>query len=380
MSGSKQRILKIGLPKGSLQESTFQYLAKAGFSFSTRERSYFPSIDDDEIEGILIRAQEIARYVEDGVFDAGFTGKDWVLETGADVVEVADLQYARQSLRPVKWVLAVPNDSPIQKVEDLEGKRIATEVVNLTKSFLKKKGVHAEVEFSWGATEVKTPSLVDAIVEVTETGSSLRANNLRIVETILVSTTRMIVNKTSWQDPWKKQKINNLVMLLQGAIQAVGKVGLKMNVEKSKVDDVVNILPAMKNPTLASLHNPEWVALEIIVEEKTVRDLIPKLKQAGAQDIIVVLMTPWFERAAAQGVPLREKAPTVLDALDRVLDWMMLAPLRSEMDRLDEQQRQRIRIVAPQHTQGLVSIIDYATVDNAMLIQWGMKDAWAALV
>ncbi len=286
MSGNKQRILKIGLPKGSLQESTFHYLAKAGFSFSTRERSYFPSIDDDEIEGILIRAQEIARYVEDGVFDAGFTGKDWVLETGADVIEVADLQYARQSLKPVKWVLAVPNDSPIQKVEDLEGKRIATEVVNLTKSFLKKRGVHAEVEFSWGATEVKTPSLVDAIVEVTETGASLRANNLRIVETLLVSTTRMIVNKTSWQDPWKKQKINNLVMLLQGAIQAVGKVGLKMNVEKSKVDNVVNILPAMKNPTIASLHNPEWVALEIIVEEKIVRDLIPRLKQAGAQDII----------------------------------------------------------------------------------------------
>jgi ATP phosphoribosyltransferase len=224
--------------------------------------------------------------VEDGVFDAGFTGKDWVLETGADVIEVADLQYARQSLRPVKWVLAVPNDSPIKKVEDLEGKRIATEVVNLTRTFLEKRGVHAEVEFSWGATEVKTPSLVDAIVEVTETGSSLRANNLRIVETLLVSTTRMIVNKASWNDPWKKQKINNLVMLLQGAIQAVGRVGLKMNVEKSKVDNVVGILPAMKNPTIASLHNPGWVALEIIVEEKTVRELIPKLKQAGAQDII----------------------------------------------------------------------------------------------
>ncbi len=283
---NKKHILKIGLPKGSLQESTFHYLAKAGFSFSTRERSYFPSIDDDEIEGILIRAQEIARYVEDGVFDAGFTGKDWVLETGADVIEVADLQYARQSLRPVKWVLAVPNDSPIKKVEDLEGKRIATEVVNLTRTFLEKRGVHAEVEFSWGATEVKTPSLVDAIVEVTETGSSLRANNLRIVETLLVSTTRMIVNKASWNDPWKKQKINNLVMLLQGAIQAVGRVGLKMNVEKSKVDNVVGILPAMKNPTIASLHNPGWVALEIIVEEKTVRELIPKLKQAGAQDII----------------------------------------------------------------------------------------------
>ena len=282
----KQHVLKIGLPKGSLQEATFHYLAKAGFSFSTRERSYFPSIDDDEIEGILIRAQEIARYVEDGVFDAGFTGRDWVLETGADVIEVADLQYARQSLRPVKWVLAVPNDSPIKKVEDLEGKRIATEVVNLTRTFLEKRGVHAEVEFSWGATEVKTPSLVDAIVEVTETGSSLRANNLRIVETLLVSTTRMIVNKTSWKDPWKKQKINNLVMLLQGAIRAVGLVGLKMNVEKSKVDKVVGILPAMKNPTIAPLHNPEWVALEIIVGEKTVRDLIPKLKQAGAQDII----------------------------------------------------------------------------------------------
>jgi ATP phosphoribosyltransferase len=286
MGNDKKRVLKIGLPKGSLQESTFQYLSKAGFSFSTRERSYFPSIDDEEIEGMLIRAQEIAKYVEDGVFDAGLTGKDWILETGADVVEVADLQYARQSLRPVKWVLAVPNDSSVQKVEDLKGKRIATEVVNLTRSYLKKKGVHAEVEFSWGATEVKAPTLVDAIVEATETGSSLRANNLRIVDTLLVSTTRMIVNKTSWQDSWKKQKINNLVMLLQGAIQAVGLVGLKMNVQKSKVDNVVSILPAMKNPTIASLHDPEWVALEIIVEEKTVRELIPRLKQAGAQDII----------------------------------------------------------------------------------------------
>ena len=280
------RALKLGLPKGSLQESTFRLFAKAGFHFSTSSRSYFPSTDDNELAGILIRAQEIAKYVQDGVFDAGLTGKDWIMETDADVVEVADLMYARASLQPVKWVLAVPNDSPIKKVEDLQGKHIATEVVNLTRQYLKKFGVTADVEFSWGATEVKAPTLVDAIVEVTETGSSLRANNLRIVETILVSTTRFIANKKAWEDSWKREKMENIVTLLKGALQAENKVGLKMNVKKTQVDALVKMLPAMKNPTIAPLYDPEWVAVEIIVEEKTVRELIPRLRKSGASDII----------------------------------------------------------------------------------------------
>lgn len=279
-------VLKIGLPKGSLQESTFRLFAKAGFAFSTHDRSYFPSTDDDELEGILIRAQEIAKYVCDGVFDCGLTGKDWIMETGADVVEVADLMYARQSLRPVKWVLAVPNNSPIKKIEDLQGKRIATEVVNLTKHYLEERGVQAEVEFSWGATEVKAPTLVDAIVEVTETGSSLRANNLRIIETLLVSTTRLIANRSSWKDAWKREKIENIVTLLNGALQAENRVGLKMNIEKSNVDNLVKMLPSMKNPTISPLYDEKWVAVEIIVEEKTVRELIPNLKKIGASDII----------------------------------------------------------------------------------------------
>ncbi|MBN2201085.1 ATP phosphoribosyltransferase, partial [bacterium] len=213
-----KRVLKIGLPKGSLQEATFKYFANAGFHFSTNTRSYFSSVDDEELQGILLRAQEIATYVQDGVFDIGLTGRDWVLETGADVVEVVDLLYSRQSLRPLRWVLAVPHDSPIRSVRDLEGKRIATEVVNLTRRYLREKGVHAEVEFSWGATEVKAPLLVDAIVEATETGGSLRANGLRIVDELVVSTTRLIANKESWKDPWKREKTENLVTLLQGAI------------------------------------------------------------------------------------------------------------------------------------------------------------------
>jgi len=281
-----KRILKIGLPKGSLQEATFKYFAKAGFHFSTNTRSYFSSVDDEELEGILIRAQEIAKYVQDGVFDIGLTGKDWILETGADVVEVFDLQYSRQTMRPVKWVLAVPNDSPIRKPEDLQGKRIATEVVNLTKKYLAEKGIKADVEFSWGATEVKAPLLVDAIVEATETGSSLRANGLRIVDTLVVSTTRIIANRESWKDPWKREKTENLVTLLQGAIAAELKVGLKMNIEKDKLEGLVRILPAMKNPTISHLYDPKWMAVEIIVDEKTVRELIPQLKRAGASDII----------------------------------------------------------------------------------------------
>ena len=281
-----KRVLKIGLPKGSLQEATFRYFANAGFHFSTNTRSYFSSVDDDEIEGILIRAQEIATYVQDGVFDIGLTGKDWILETGSDVVEVVDLLYSRQSLRPVRWVLAVPVDSPVQKAEDLQGKRVATELVNLTKKYLAEKGVKSEVEFSWGATEVKAPLLVDAIVEATETGSSLRANGLRIVDTLVVSTTRLIANKESWKDPWKREKTENLVTLLQGAISAELKVGLKMNIEKTKLESLVKILPAMKNPTISNLYDPGWMAVEIVVEEKTVRDLIPQLKRVGARDII----------------------------------------------------------------------------------------------
>ncbi len=283
---NKKRILSIGLPKGSLQEATLRYFAKAGFTFSVNTRSYFPSIDDDELQGLLIRAQEIAKYVEEGVFDLGLTGKDWILETGADVLEIADLLYAKQSLHPISWVLAVPENSPIRNVHDLEGKRIATEVVNLTKNFLAERKIKADVEFSWGATEVKAPLLVDAIVEATETGSSLKANNLRIVETILVSTTRLIANKTAWQDPWKREKIENLTILLKGAIQAEGRVGLKMNVSRKDFEKVVRILPAMQNPTVSPLHDPNWIALEIIVEEKIVRELIPRLIREGAKDII----------------------------------------------------------------------------------------------
>lgn len=280
------QVLKVGLPKGSLQDATLRYLAKAGFVFSISSRSYFPTVDDDEIQAIMIRAQEIARYVHDGVFDVGITGIDWVKETRSDIVEVSDLMYAKATLRPVRWVLAVPEASPIKKVEDLQGKRIATEVVNLTKDFLAEKGVEAEIEFSWGATEVKTPSLVDAIVDATETGSSLRANKLRVVDTILSSTTRLIANRQSWEDPWKREKIKNIDLLLQGALSAETKVGLKMNVAAKDVDKLVEKLPAMKNPTVAPLYDKNFVAVEIIVEEKTVRELIPELKKLGASDII----------------------------------------------------------------------------------------------
>ncbi len=279
-------ILKIGLPKGSLQESTFKLLSKAGYEFSVSSRSYFPSIDDDDIQAILIRAQEIARYVEDGIFDIGLTGKDWVLENRADVVEVDSLTYSKATKRPVRWVLAVPNDSDIKSVRDLQGKRIATEIVNLTHDWLKENGVEAEVEFSWGATEVKAPTLVDAIIEVTETGSSLRANNLRIVETLLESRTMLIANKQSWQDPQKREKIENFNMMLQAALRAEGQVGLKMNVPKDKLEELMQVLPAMKKPTISNLYGEDWVAVEIVVEESTVRNFIPALKRAGAQDII----------------------------------------------------------------------------------------------
>lgn len=282
----KDNVLKIGLPKGSLQESTFRLLAKAGYHFSVSSRSYFPSIEDDEIQAILIRAQEIARYVQDGIFDVGLTGKDWILENRADVVEVDSLTYSKATMQPVRWVLAVPADSTIQSVKDLEGKRVATEIVNLTTDWLKKNGVNAEVEFSWGATEVKAPTLVDAIVEVTETGSSLRANNLRIVETLLESRTMLIANKKSWQDARKREKIENFNLMLQAALRSEGKVGLKMNVSEENLEAIMQQLPAMKKPTISHLYGEEWVAVEIIVDEATVRNLIPMLKRAGAQDII----------------------------------------------------------------------------------------------
>jgi len=283
MSGN---VLKLGIPKGSLEEATVKLFANAGYIIKIKSRSYFPSIDDDEIECMLIRAQEIARYVADGVLDAGLTGKDWVMENRADVVEVADLVYSKQSSRPVKWVLAVPNDSSIQSVKDLQGKRIATEVVNMTADYLKKHGVTAHVEFSWGATEVKPPKLADAIVEITETGSSLRANNLRIVDTLMESTTKFIMNKDAHKDEWKKDKVDRLVLMLRSAMAANGKVGLMMNVPKSKLSAVMEILPPDKKPTIAELSDKDWVDLSVIMEEKMVRDIAPDLKRVGAEDIV----------------------------------------------------------------------------------------------
>jgi len=278
--------LVLGLPKGSLQEATFAMMQKAGFKVSLGSRSYLPNVDDPEIDARLIRAQEISRYVELGMLDAGITGFDWIQENGSDVHEVADLIYAKQGMRPVRWVLAVHNDSTIQSVRDLEGKRIATEAVGLTKRYLAKHGVQAEVEFSWGATEVKVPELVDAIVELTETGSSLRANNLRIVDVVLQSTTKFIVNHKAWQDPWKKHKVEQIAMLLQGALAAESRVLLKMNAPEDKVAAVSKLLPALHAPTINHLSAAGWVAIESVVEERVVRDLIPQLKRAGAEGII----------------------------------------------------------------------------------------------
>ncbi len=278
--------LRLGLPKGSLQEATFGLFQLAGYKFSVSSRSYFPSTDDEEIEAMLVRAQEIARYVEDGTFDAGLTGKDWVMECGADVEEVMELCYSKQSMRPCRWVLAVPESSPIEKPSDLAGKRIATEAVNLTKRYLSDKGVTADVEFSWGATEAKTPELVDAIVEITETGSSLRANKLRIVDTLLTTTPRLIANKTAWADSEKRQKIENIALLLRGALEAEGRVGLKLNCPRDKINDVIAVLPALKKPTVSELVEEGWVALETILFEKEGRTMIPSLKRCGATDII----------------------------------------------------------------------------------------------
>ncbi len=278
--------LRLGIPKGSLQEATLQLFARAGWRIAVNSRSYFPTIDDPEIKCLLVRAQEMARYVETGALDAGITGRDWVLETGADVVEVAELIYAKQRMTRVRWVLAVPGESPIQSVRDLQGKVVATEVVRLTQDYLARHGVSARVEFSWGATEVKVPQLADAIVEVTETGASLRAHHLRIVDTVLESATLFIASRAAWQDPQTREKISNIVLLLQGAIDAYTKVGLMLNVRREHLLAVLAVLPALKNPTISELSDPEWVAVNTIVDEEVVRQIIPRLKAAQAQGIV----------------------------------------------------------------------------------------------
>jgi ATP phosphoribosyltransferase len=279
-------ILKLGIPKGSLENATVDLFRRAGFNIQVSSRSYFPAVDDPEIECMLIRAQEMARYVEDGILDAGLTGKDWILENEANVIEVADLVYAKQTFGKVRWVLAVPEKSPFQSVKDLQGKIIATELVGVTRRYLERNGVKAKVEFSWGATEVKPPVLADAIVEVTETGSSLRANGLRIVETVLESNTKFIAHPAAWEDAWKRQKIETLIMLLQGAIEAAGKVGLMLNVRRDDLEKVLSVLPALKRPTISALSDSDWVAVNTVIEEKTVREIIPRLKAANAQGIV----------------------------------------------------------------------------------------------
>jgi ATP phosphoribosyltransferase len=278
--------LKLGIPKGSLENATIDLFKKAGFNITTSSRSYFPAIDDPEIECMLIRAQEMARYVEDGILDAGLTGRDWVEENAADVETVIDLIYSKQSFGKVRWVLAVPEASPFHTVKDLEGKIIATELVETTKRYLERNGVTAKVEFSWGATEVKPPVLADAIVEVTETGSSLRANKLRIVETVLESNTQLIANRLAAADEWKRRKLDDMKMLLEGAINALGKVGLMLNVRKDDLDTVLRVLPALKKPTISHLSDEDWLAVNTILDESTVRGIIPRLKKAGAQGIV----------------------------------------------------------------------------------------------
>lgn len=281
-----ERVLKLGLPAGSLQEATRDLFRRAGYNVAFASRSYHPTIDDPEIKCTLIRAQEMARYVEDGALDAGLTGYDWIMETGAEVVEVCELVFSKVSRRPVRWVLAVPNDSPVKSIGDLQGKRIATEGVNLTRRYLAEHGVEADVEFSWGATEVKPPQLADAIVEVTETGSSLRANNLRIVAELLESTPRFIANKSAYEDPWKRQKIGDLVLMLRAAIDAEGKVGLMMNVPRDRLEQVLDVLPALQKPTVSSLSDDDWADVNTIIDEAVVRTIIPKLREAGARGIV----------------------------------------------------------------------------------------------
>lgn len=278
--------LKLGIPKGSLQDATIELFARAGWRITLSARSYVPSIDDVEIECLMVRAQEMARYVETGALDAGITGHDWVMETEANVEELAELVYAKQRLARVRWVLAVPEDSEIRKPADLAGKVIATEVVRTTEKYLARHGVTARVEFSWGATEVKVPRLADAIVEVTETGSSLRANRLRIVDTVLESATVFIMNCDAAADAWKREKAESLVLMLQGAIDATNKVGLMLNVRREDLDAVLGVLPALKNPTISTLSDPQWVAVNTIIEEAVVRQILPKLKAAKAQGIV----------------------------------------------------------------------------------------------
>ena len=281
-------VLKIGLPSGSLQESTLKLFAKAGYRIHASYRSYTPTIDDPELEGLFLRAQEMAHYIQRGVLDVGLTGLDWIRENNADVVEIVELQYSKSTSQPARWIIAVPEDSTIKTIQDLNGKRIATELVTATRNYLKEKGVNAEVEFSWGSTEakVRVPGLVDAIAEITETGSSIRANKLRIIETMFETTPRLIANKTSWEDPWKREKIQNIAMLLTGAFQAEDKVGLKMNVRRADLNAIVKNLPALNNPTIANLLDENWVAIEVIVDERVVRDIIPQLKKLGAEGII----------------------------------------------------------------------------------------------
>ena len=279
-------IVKFGLPKGSLEEATIKLFAKAGWNIRKSSRSYKPSIDDEEIEGRFVRSQEISRYVDHGYFDVGLCGYDWIVENGSDVVEVCDLIYSRASNRPSYWVLAVPEASEIKTVEDLQGKRIATEVVNMTRRFLEDKGVEAEVEFSWGATEVKVPDMVDAIVDLTETGNSLVANKLRIVDTLLKTNTKLVANKQSWENRIKRQKIENIAMMLEAALEATDKVGLKLNAPKANLEEILSILPALRNPTVNRLSDEGWSAIEVILSERNVRDIVPKLKQMGAEGII----------------------------------------------------------------------------------------------
>ena len=279
-------VLRLGIPKGSLQDATIQLFAKAGWRISISSRSYFPGVDDPEINCMLVRAQEMARYVETGALDAGITGHDWVVETGSAVEELAELIYAKQRLARVRWVLAVPEDSAIHEPHDLTGKVIATEVVRITEAYLARHGVTARVDFSWGATEVKVPQLADAIVEVTETGSSLRANRLRIIDTVLESATVFIMNRHAVADPWKREKAGNLILMLQGAIAAATKVGLLLNVRRDDLPRVLDVLPALKKPTISALSDPEWVAVNTIIEEAVVRQILPKLKAANAQGIV----------------------------------------------------------------------------------------------
>jgi len=282
----KSQTLRIGLPSGSLQEPTLALFAKAGFSINVPKRSYKPSVDDPELEICLLRAQEISRYVEHGYLDCGLTGLDWIIENASEVEILAEFMFSKVSSAPTRWVLVVPEASPIRSVKDLEGKVIATEAVGMTRRFLEKHGVKAEVEFSWGATEVKVPDLVDAIVDVTETGSSLRANKLRIVETLMESTPRLIANKQAWTDDWKRRKMETLILLLEGAHQAKDKVGLKMNIEEKALQNLLQALPSLRNPTVSHLAQSGWVAVETIIDEKVVREIIPQLKALGAEGII----------------------------------------------------------------------------------------------